>query len=127
MIYDLVIRGQLVLEDKVLYGEIGVSGEKVQAISAGSGQLSGKSLLDFGQSYVFAGMIDTHVHCYSNPDEGFANTSCAAAAGGVTTLLDMPYDLPNPINHATIFHEKVTRLGFGRRLPSITERIIFML
>ncbi|MGG6899107.1 amidohydrolase family protein, partial [Rhizobium sp. BR 315] len=50
------------------------------------------------------------VHCYSNTEEGFIPTSKAAAVGGVTTFMDMPYDVPNPISNLAIFEEKVAKL-----------------
>ena len=65
---------------------------------------------DFGDAYVFPGTIDVHVHCFSNPNEGFVTTSSSAAAGGITTFLDMPYDLPNPINNVEQFKKKVKQL-----------------
>ena len=48
---------------------------------------------DFGDLVVAPGVIDSHVHV-NEPGrtewEGFATATCAAAAGGVTTLIDMP-------------------------------------
>lgn len=108
--FDLIVRGRIVLEDEVLYGEVGVKDEKIYAISKGIGQLKGQKMLDFGQCYVFPGMIDAHVHCFSNPNEGFILTSSAAAVGGITTILDMPYDIPKPINHVDQFNDKISRL-----------------
>jgi allantoinase len=49
--------------------------------------------LDAGDAIVMPGVIDTHVHV-NEPGrtnwEGFESATLAAAAGGVTTLLDMP-------------------------------------
>lgn len=51
------------------------------------------SILDAGEAYVLPGLVDTHVHI-NDPGraawEGFASATKAAAAGGVTTLVDMP-------------------------------------
>jgi allantoinase len=110
MTLDLIIRGKIVLENEVIDGEIGVKDEKIQTISKRIGQLKGQKLLDFGSSYIFPGIIDVHVHCFSNPKEGFIPTSSSAAAGGITTFLDMPYDLPDPINHVEQFKKKVVQL-----------------
>ncbi len=48
---------------------------------------------DAGRDTVMAGLVDTHVHI-NEPGrtewEGFATATRAAAAGGVTTLVDMP-------------------------------------
>src|SRR3954471_5144019 len=49
--------------------------------------------LDAGDLVVLPGLVDTHVHL-NEPGrtdwEGFAHGTRAAAAGGVTTLIDMP-------------------------------------
>ena len=108
--FDLVVRGKLVLEDEVVLGEIGVNNGNIDCIVKETHSLIGNRILDFGTSYVFPGMIDVHVHCFSNPNEGFIPTSSAAAVGGVTTFLDMPYDLPNPINNVEQFKKKVNQL-----------------
>lgn len=48
---------------------------------------------DFGNSVIMPGVIDTHVHV-NEPGrtewEGFETATRAAAAGGITTILDMP-------------------------------------
>jgi allantoinase len=50
-------------------------------------------VLDFGASVVMPGLVDSHVHV-NEPGrtewEGFASATRAAAAGGITTLVDMP-------------------------------------
>jgi len=49
--------------------------------------------VDLGDRVLFPGLVDTHVHC-NEPGrtewEGFATATRAAAAGGITTLVDMP-------------------------------------
>jgi allantoinase len=51
------------------------------------------ALTDFGELLVMPGLVDTHVHV-NEPGrtewEGFDSATRAAAAGGVTTILDMP-------------------------------------
>ena len=60
----------------------------------GHGDLpSGKHIYDAGESVVMPGLVDTHVHINApgRADwEGFETATRAAAAGGVTTLIDMP-------------------------------------
>ncbi len=52
-----------------------------------------KNVYDAGESVVMPGLVDTHVHI-DEPGrtdwEGFETATRAAAAGGVTTLIDMP-------------------------------------
>jgi allantoinase len=54
---------------------------------------AGAALVDCGEAAVLPGVVDTHVHV-NDPGradwEGFATATRAAAAGGVTTLVDMP-------------------------------------
>jgi allantoinase len=53
----------------------------------------GARVIDAGDLCVLPGMVDTHVHC-NDPGraewEGFDTATRAAAAGGITTLVDMP-------------------------------------
>src|SRR5439155_17829716 len=59
----------------------------------GSSARSAPELFDAGDAIVMPGLVDTHVHG-NEPGrtewEGFETATRAAAAGGVTTLLDMP-------------------------------------
>jgi allantoinase len=56
-------------------------------------------VIDVGNAVVMAGVVDTHVHV-NEPGrtewEGFASATRAAAAGGVTTILDMPLNSVPP-------------------------------
>jgi len=65
----------------------------IEAISGYSDLPSGKHIYDAGESVVMPGLVDTHVHI-NEPGrtdwEGFETATRAAAAGGVTTLIDMP-------------------------------------
>ena len=56
------------------------------------------------------GAIDAHVHCYSSAEEGFETASRSAAAGGVTTIIEMPYDATGMICTEALFQEKAERL-----------------
>ncbi|MBI4546240.1 MAG: amidohydrolase family protein [Gemmatimonadetes bacterium] len=53
----------------------------------------GAPLLDCGQAVLLPGLVDTHVHV-NEPGrsdwEGFETATRAAAAGGITTIIDMP-------------------------------------
>lgn len=109
MSFEKVFSGTVVLEDKVLSnGYIGVTDGKIIEISAE--ELTGEEHIDFGSNVILPGAIDVHVHSFSNPEEGFETTSRLSARGGVTTFLDMPYDLPNPINNTEILKEKIKAL-----------------
>lgn len=54
---------------------------------------AGAAIVDYGELTVMAGLVDSHVHI-NEPGrtewEGFESATRAAAAGGVTTIVDMP-------------------------------------
>ncbi len=65
----------------------------IEKISGYDDLPSSKHIYDAGESVVMPGLVDTHVHI-NEPGrtdwEGFETATRAAAAGGVTTLIDMP-------------------------------------
>jgi allantoinase len=70
-----------------------VDGERIDSVRPWSDLPNGVALHDFGELVLMPGLVDTHVHI-NEPGrtewEGFATATRAAAAGGVTTLVDMP-------------------------------------
>jgi allantoinase len=79
--------------------EILVTDGRIIAISA-PGLAHPKRQIDAGASYLLPGMVDAHVHCLSAEGEGVVAATAAAAAGGVTTILEMPFDFSGPIANA---------------------------
>ncbi|RKP45871.1 hypothetical protein D7Z26_25315 [Cohnella endophytica] len=69
-----------------------------------------KTVIRADGCYVLPGVVDAHVHCYSALNEGFIHTSRSAAAGGVTTVIEMPYDATGMICTLDAFEEKKDRL-----------------
>jgi allantoinase len=69
----------------------------------------GVDLVEAGDALVFPGLVDTHVHV-NEPGrtdwEGFATATRAAAAGGVTTLLDMPLNSIPPTTSVAALETK---------------------
>ncbi len=78
-----------------------IDGEKIAAIHTWNDVATAASLLDFGDLLILPGLVDSHVHI-NDPGrdwEGFDTATRAAAAGGVTTLVDMPLNcIPETIN-----------------------------
>jgi allantoinase len=66
----------------------------------------GAGSLDFGDALLLPGAVDVHVHTRSYAGEGIQACTRAAAAGGVTTIIDMPYDAAGPIDSLVAFQEK---------------------
>ncbi len=84
-------------------------GEKVATVHVDDGVIShvghwaevprGATLIDVDDLAILPGVVDTHVHV-NEPGrtewEGFATATRAAAAGGITTLVDMPLNAVPP-------------------------------
>ncbi|KAA2211903.1 dihydroorotase [Teichococcus oryzae] len=106
--YDRVLRGDLVLPEAVLPdGYVAVRGETIAAI--GQGELPpAKQVDDFSGRLILPGLVDGHMHTASAIGwPGIEGATATAAAGGVTTVCDMPYDVPRAVTSADIFREKV--------------------
>ena len=67
--------------------------------------------VDFGDALLLPGAVDVHVHTRSAPEEGIEACTRAAAAGGVTTIVDMPYDAQGPVQTPEAFAAKVADIG----------------
>ena len=106
--FDLVVRGNIVLPDRVLEnGFVAASNGVIAAIGDGTPPAA-KTVHDASGKYVLPGGIDGQVHAGSqNPPEGIERSTMAAAAGGVSTIIDMPYDAAGPVVDAAKFREKV--------------------
>ena len=76
------------------------SGLGPATITLGNGRITGigpwaqgDAVVDYGDAVIMPGLVDTHVHV-NEPGrtewEGFASATRAAAAGGITTICDMP-------------------------------------
>lgn len=85
---DLVISSQRVASGgRIAPASVVIEGGRIAAVEPGLGGT------DFGDLMIMAGLVDSHVHV-NEPGrthwEGFATATMAAAAGGVTTIVDMP-------------------------------------
>lgn len=91
---SLVVRGQrVVTPDGTRAAAVHVAGGRIARVADFADVLSDAELVDAGELLVMPGLVDTHVHV-NDPGrtewEGFETATRSAAAGGVTTLLDMP-------------------------------------
>jgi allantoinase len=89
----MIVTGRRVaLPDGIRPATIHVEDGRIAAVEAGIVSSPGR-VLSAGDLMVFPGLVDTHVHI-NEPGrthwEGFETATRAAAAGGVTTLVDMP-------------------------------------
>ena len=105
--FDLVVSGRVVLTDRIIEnGYVAVRDGKVAAIGTGKAP-SAKQHHDFGNCLVLPGAIDSQTHSKSQKDqEDFIWSTRSAAAGGVTTIVDMPYDDGKLISRGDKLKEK---------------------
>ncbi|ALS62911.1 MULTISPECIES: dihydroorotase [Pandoraea] len=96
--FDWVMRGNLVDADAIVVdGWLAVRDGKIAARGQGTAP-SAKEVIDARGQWVMPGVVDGQVHSGSQRDqEGLGMASRAAAAGGVTVMVDMPYDDPEPV------------------------------
>jgi len=107
---DLTIRSsRVVLPDGVGAAAVRVADGKIIAVEDYD-QARGGEVFDAGDSVVMAGLVDAHVHV-NEPGrtewEGYETATRAAAAGGVTTLVDMPLNSIPPTTTLAGLEEKL--------------------
>jgi allantoinase len=106
--FDLVIRGNILLADRIVPdGFIAVSDGRIAQLGD-SAPPAAREVVDVRGRWVMPGVIDGQVHAASQANqEGIGWASRAAAAGGVTTMVDMPYDDPEPVWNAQLLRRKI--------------------
>jgi allantoinase len=106
--FDRVIIGDLVGTDRVLRdGYVAVRGEIIAAIGQGAPPPATETL-DHRGRLILPGLVDGHMHTSSAIGwAGIEGATRSAAAGGVTTCVDMPYDVPHPVTDAAKLADKI--------------------
>ena len=106
----MVIRDGRIYTPQGFYdGDIVVEDGKIQSLTKSSLSIQADKVLDARGNLVLPGMIDMHVHFRDPgfPDrEDFQSGTSAAAAGGVTTVADMPNTVPS-VTSVEALREKV--------------------
>jgi allantoinase len=110
--WDLVLRSRRVITPE---------GERPAAVCVQDGRIA--AVLDYhaaagedlGELALLPGLVDTHVHV-NEPGrtewEGFATATRAAAAGGVTTIVDMPLNsIPPTVTVAALAAKRAAATG----------------
>ncbi|MDR3294429.1 MAG: dihydroorotase family protein [Clostridiales Family XIII bacterium] len=100
--YDLLIKNALLVNaSDTQKGCIAIKDGKIMAIGGDASDFSAIRELDAQGKHMLPGCVDVHVH-FRDPGltykEDFSTGSMAAAAGGVTTVFDMPNVQPPTLN-----------------------------
>lgn len=109
---ELVLRSTRVITPRGMHAaSVTVAGGVVEAVLPyHAGVPAGARVEDLGDDVLLPGLVDTHVHV-NDPGrtawEGFRTATRAAAAGGITTLIDMPLNSLPPTT--TVGHLRTKR------------------
>jgi allantoinase len=116
MAVDVVVRGERVFTpvgERPAAIHIDSTRGTIEAVTDPAAVPPGVEVLDAGTLAVLPGLVDTHVHI-NDPGrsdwEGFTTATRAAAAGGVTTLVDMPLNSIPPTTTLAGLEAKVLAL-----------------
>ena len=109
---DLIIRAnRVVLPDAIAPRSIHIHEERIVFVGDYDDVVEGCEVIDADEdSVVMPGLVDTHVHINApgrTEWEGFRSATLAAAAGGVTTLVDMPLNSIPPTTTLAGFEIKL--------------------
>ena len=111
MQFDLYLKNaQIATESSVFNGGIVINGGKIEQLVSAGVQIDAKKTIDIKGGLVLPGLVDAHVH-FNEPGrtywEGYQTGSMAAAAGGITTILEMPLNATPPtINKDHLFDKR---------------------
>jgi len=117
MAVDLILKdGIVIVNDR----------ETIQSVAIDSGQIEGfykqgeepdsKKIMDCRGFYILPGLIDMHVHLRDleqSEKEDYETGTMAAAAGGITTVVDMPNSKP-PVLTRKILDQKIVNASENR-------------
>lgn len=109
-IADLCLKNaKIATKTGLIKGSVAIEDEKIISITKNSDLPKADKTIDLEGAILLPGIVDTHVH-FRDPGlthkEDFYTGSEAAAAGGVTTVCDMPNTSP-PTDSAENFREKI--------------------
>ena len=115
--FDLVVTGCVVRPDRILEdGYVAVRDGIVERVGQGAAPAA-RERRDFGSALVLPGAIDSQVHSRSQRgQEDFIWSTRSAAAGGVTTIVDMPYDDGFLVCTGERLHQKAKGAGEQARV-----------
>jgi allantoinase len=117
MTVDLAIRAErMITPEGERSGWVTVSGGRITAIEPLTAPMTATATVELGGDEVLLpGLVDSHVHV-NDPGraewEGFGTATRAAAAGGITTIIDMPLNsIPPTTDLAALAAKKTATTG----------------
>ena len=112
--WDHIIKnGQIITANESYHGNIYIKNGIIEAITNEVLPGSSKEITDVKNCYVLPGLMDTHIHSRdpgSTYKEDFYHSTLAAAAGGITSVFEMPNTNP-PVNNTENFYKQIENLS----------------
>ena len=101
-----IVGGQVAMADRVIPATVVIAGGRVSALLDPAERADAEHIVDARGKIVMPGAIDPHVH-FNEPGrahwEGFETGTRSAAAGGITTVLEMPLNANPPTTDEASF------------------------
>ncbi|MFX1559600.1 MAG: dihydroorotase family protein [Promethearchaeota archaeon] len=132
MAVDMLLKDGIFIENgRETVRSVAIEGDKIEGIYEHEEEPQYRSSIDCRGFYILPGLIDIHVHLRDlkqSDKEDYETGTMAAAAGGVTTVVDMPNSDPPVLDKKTL-DEKIARaqessyvnVGFYAGIPSKIE------
>lgn len=112
--YDAIVTGgTIVTDEKTFAATLAVRDGKIAGLLHPDERPPAGEVIDASGRHVFPGLVDTHVHLRDpghTEREDFTTGTMAAAAGGITTILEMPISTPT-VNSAEVFRQRRAIVG----------------
>jgi allantoinase len=106
MTHDVnIVDGLIVTAGGSFRGAVGIRGRTISYVGPGHDIPAARRTIDARGCLVMPGMVDAHVHVRAPSfveREDFESATAAAAAGGVTTLVEMPVSVPPASDAGTL-------------------------
>ena len=134
MIVDVVLtNGKAYLKDGIVDCSFAIEEGKILKIGKETQMPKANEKIDLNKMLVLPGIIDSHVHLRDEKNsykETFLTGTAAAAAGGVTTVLDMPNNSPVTMSAEALrdrmqiaSSRALVNVGFFSEFPTGLEQV----
>jgi len=128
MTVDLILsNGMLIVNDKEIVQTVSIDRGKIQGFYDRGKEPNSRKTLDCRGLYILPGLIDMHVHLRDlgqSEKEDYESGTMAAAAGGITTVVDMPNSDPPVMSRevldmkiASATSKRYVNVGFYAGIP----------
>ncbi len=135
---DLLLKdGIIIVEGREEVRSVAIKGSHIEGFYSSGNEPEARRTLSCSEKYVLPGAIDIHVHLRDLNDshkEDYETGTMAAAAGGITTVVDMPNSNP-PVLSKAVLDQKIASAtekrfvnvgfyaGFPKKLTDFNESV----